>query len=154
MNRTVGKNGVVRILVVEDDALVSAMAEDALAYAGFDVTAVAAAEDALGLAVMDVPFDLIFTDINLAGHIDGIELADMLREMCPDIPIIYASAHTVEPVTMVPNAVFLPKPYSPVALCTQVRQMLGQQDHTPDIAPAKPRETRDVIDLEQYRMRA
>lgn len=154
MYRNPAKSSARRILVAEDDALIAAMVEDALAYAGFEVTVVAAAEDALGLALMDVPFDLLFTDINLAGHIDGLELADMLREMCPGMPIIYASARAIDNVALVPDSVFLPKPYSPVALCTLVSQMLSQHRHTPDIAPAAKHETRDVIDFEHYRLRA
>jgi CheY-like chemotaxis protein len=154
MNRKLGKNSAIRILVVEDDPLVSAMAEDALTYAGFEVTAVAAAEDALGLALMDVPFDLIFTDIDLAGHIDGFELADMLREMCPRMPIIYASARAVDTVALVPDSVFLSKPYSPLALCTLIRQMVAEHRHTVDIAPAAKRELHEVIDFERHRLRA
>ena len=123
------------ILVVEDDALVAAMVCDALTYAGFGVTAVASAEDALGLALMDPPFDALFTDIELAGSIDGWELADTIREMRPHLPVIYASARPVDPLACVPDSVFLSKPYSPLALCTLLRQLLTPPSCAADIAP-------------------
>jgi CheY-like chemotaxis protein len=137
------------ILVVEDNALVSAMIRDALEYAGFEVTAVEAAEDALGLAVMDVTFDLLFTDIELAGPIDGWELAEAMREMHADIPVVYASARAANrgPAGRVPNSVFVSKPYSPVALCAMIREMLTPSNCTPDIAPAP----REVIRLDERR---
>jgi CheY-like chemotaxis protein len=127
------------ILVVEDDALVSAMVRDALTYAGFEVTAVTAAEDALGLAVMDVGFDAVFTDIDLAGPINGWELAETLREMRPHLPVVYASARAPDPLARVPDSVFLAKPYSPLALCKLLREMLVPSTCAPDIAPAAPR---------------
>ena len=80
---------------------------------GFDVIAVSAAEDALGLAFMDVDFDLLFTDINLAGPLDGWELAESMREMRPALPIIYASgsASREEIATRPPTRIFVSKPY-------------------------------------------
>jgi CheY-like chemotaxis protein len=126
------------ILVVEDDALVSAMVQDALEYAGFDVTAVIAGEDALSLVLMDVPFDLVLTDIDLAGPMNGWEVAEAMREMRGNVPIVYASAHVEAAGSgmRVGNSLFLSKPYSPVAVCTLIRQLLTPVVCQPDIAPA------------------
>jgi CheY-like chemotaxis protein len=146
---TAKQNGKRHILLVEDDALVSAMMQDALEYAGFEVTAVIAAEDALSLAAMDVPLDLLMTDIELAGPMNGWELAEDMREMRGDIPIIYASAH-VEPgaSSQVGNSLFISKPYSPVAVCALIRELLTPSMCVPDIAPVP---SRVVVDLAERR---
>jgi CheY-like chemotaxis protein len=145
------RDGKRRILVVEDDALVSAMMQDALEYAGFEVTAVQAGEDALSLMAMDVPFDLLMTDIDLAGPMNGWELAEDVREMRGDIPIIYASAHVeAGGSTRVGNSLFLSKPYSPVAVCALIRELLTPSVYTPDIAPAM-RPAAVVVDLAERR---
>jgi DNA-binding response OmpR family regulator len=127
------------ILIVEDNALISAMVAEALMHAGFEVTAVTAGEDALGLAVMDVPFDALFTDIDLAGPMNGWELAESIREMRPGVPVLYASACADDTAARVPGSVFISKPYSPVALCASLRQLLKPVVCEPDIAPAAPR---------------
>jgi CheY-like chemotaxis protein len=135
------------ILVVEDDALVSAMIRDALEYAGFDVTAVMAGEDALALALMEAPIDLVFTDIELAGPMDGWEVAEAMREMRGDVPIIYASGQVNGTQMRVGNSLFLSKPYSPVAVCSLIRELLAPSAREPDIAPAQRR----VIQLDERR---
>lgn len=134
------------VLLVEDDVLIAELAAGALEGAGFEVTSVTAAEDGLGLAVMDVPFDALVTDINLAGALDGWELAEALREMQPGLPVVYASggAEDGDP-RAVPDAAFVPKPYNPVALCEAVTRVIGarpvrqRQRHVPEPARERPR---------------
>lgn len=137
------------IVVVEDDALVAAMVCDALEYAGFDVSSLVAAEDALSLAVMGVPIDLVLTDIDLAGPMDGWELGEAMREMRRDVPIVYTSgrAEGCGADRRVANSLFLAKPYSPVAICAMLRELLAPSVCKPDIQPAP----RHVIDLHERR---
>ena len=120
--------GRLKILVVEDDPLVSSMVSDALASTGFEVTAVPAAEDALGLAVMDVPFDVLFTDIDLAGSINGWELAETMREMRPNLPVAYTSGRAQDngAHARVPDSVFLAKPYSLSAMRSLMRELAAK----------------------------
>ncbi|HEX2216901.1 MAG TPA: response regulator [Xanthobacteraceae bacterium] len=133
MRSTAAEMGRPTILVVEDDELIRAMASDVLEDAGYDVLAVAAAEDALGLAVMDVPFDALFTDINLGSGLDGWELADALREMRPGLPVVYTSGEAInrDPAGRVEASLFLPKPYNPVALCALFKGLTGARRPTP-----------------------
>jgi DNA-binding LytR/AlgR family response regulator len=70
---------------------------------------------------MDI--DVLFTDINLGGVMDGAQLAKLAREMRPGLPIVYASGRrSVNDIATVPDSVFLPKPYS----LNQVDQTLAQ----------------------------
>jgi CheY-like chemotaxis protein len=62
--------------------------------------------------------DVLLTDINLPGSMDGVMLAWRARELRPNIPVIYASARaaTLSPEARVPGAIILPKPYEPALL--------------------------------------
>ena len=81
------------VLVVEDEWLIGEMVSEALADQGFDVHLVSNAADALSL-LSGLAIDVLFTDINIAGDLDGSTLALRAREMCPDLPIVFASART------------------------------------------------------------
>jgi len=102
----------VHILVVEDEFLISEWIAEVLAAKGFAVETAANARDALRhLACGHV--DVLFTDINLAGGMDGVALSRCAREMLPDLPIVYASARfaMLEPEARVPGSTFVRKPY-------------------------------------------
>jgi CheY-like chemotaxis protein len=59
--------------------------------------------------------DVLFTDINLAGGMDGTTLARRAREILPDLPVVYASGrvNVLDLATSVPRSVFVAKPYDP-----------------------------------------
>src|SRR5262249_24876796 len=64
------------------------------------------------------PVDILLTDINLPGGMDGTALARRMRELKPDLPIIYASARAtpLEHGARMPGSLILAKPYDPAAL--------------------------------------
>jgi DNA-binding NtrC family response regulator len=107
----------IRILVVEDEFLVAEWIAEALGEQGFEVQTASNAVDALRHLVSST-VDLLFTDINLPGNMDGTDLARCARELLPRLPVIYASARVaaLAPGACVPGAVFLPKPYRAEAL--------------------------------------
>ena len=116
-----------RILLVEDEALVCAMICDALLEHGFEVHAVSNAGDALKYLRDGAPVDVLFTDINLPGEIDGALLAQQARAMRPDLPVVFASGRwgLLDRLRMVPGTVCLPKPYSPERACAVVDQLVA-----------------------------
>jgi two-component system, response regulator PdtaR len=82
-----------RILVIEDDPVVSLGIEQLLAEAGYVVLASCArGEEALSLAERHRP-DLILADVKLAGAMDGIEAVATIRAE-RDVPVIFVTAHT------------------------------------------------------------
>lgn len=117
------------ILVVEDEALVSAMISDALTEDGFDVHVSANADDALRYIAAGNPVDLLFTDVDLPGGVDGGYLACRARELKPDLPVVYASgkAGGIRHVARVPGSIFLPKPYDPYRACSLMAQMAEEE---------------------------
>jgi DNA-binding response OmpR family regulator len=104
----------IRVLIVEDELLVSEWVAESLSEQGFAVQAVTNAADALQHLASD-PVDVLFTDINLPGGMDGAALARRAREMRPRLPVFYASARAtmLTPDARVPGAVIVPKPYEP-----------------------------------------
>jgi CheY-like chemotaxis protein len=114
----------VKVLVVEDEFLVLVTISDALADYGFEVRAVSTAEEALA-EIESGEADVLFTDVNLPGGMDGTELAVHARELVPDLPVVYASAvwPRLEEGRKVPGSAFLPKPYDPAEACRVIARM-------------------------------
>lgn len=102
------------VLFVEDEFLISEWVSQSLSEQGFDVRTVSNAADALAhLAAL--PVDVLFTDINLPGGMDGAALARRAREMQPQLPVVYASARAtlLKQEARVPGSIVVPKPYEP-----------------------------------------
>jgi CheY-like chemotaxis protein len=116
------------VLLVEDEALISMIVADELRDRGFVVEEVATGDDALRHLQSGAPVDIIFTDINLPGTIDGAELAKRARAMRPELPIVYASGRYAEfgMKGMVARSLFVPKPYSPAEVCTLIERLSAQ----------------------------
>jgi DNA-binding response OmpR family regulator len=110
-------NEPVHVLFVEDEFLISEWVTQSLSEQGFCVQTVSTAAEAL-LALRTDPVDILFTDINLPGEMDGAALAWHAREMQPDLPVVYASARSnpLDPMERVPGSTFVPKPYEPTAV--------------------------------------
>jgi CheY-like chemotaxis protein len=80
-----------RIMIVEDEGIVSLDLRDQLANLGYSVAAVAASgEEAIRKAKETRP-DLVLMDIRLKGGIDGIEAANEIQARL-HVPIVYMTA--------------------------------------------------------------
>jgi CheY-like chemotaxis protein len=114
METIVNKAKRIRVLVVEDEFFIAEWVAESLADLGFEVETVSNARDALRRLEL-APVDVLFTDINLPGGMDGAALARQAREFQPGVPVIYASARVtaLEPETRVRGAIFVRKPYEP-----------------------------------------
>jgi CheY-like chemotaxis protein len=117
-----------RVLLVEDEPLVSMMIEYAMTERGFKVHAVANGDDALRLLAGGSPIDVMFTDINLAGGMTGAQLAWRARELRPGLPVIYASGRTSGIDDAVPGSAFIAKPYLPSQVCDMLVCMVDNLD--------------------------
>jgi len=82
-----------RVLVVEDEIVVSEDLQQRLVALGFEVVGAAdTASDAIRLAISERP-DVALMDIMLHGRPDGIDAAEHLRGKL-NIPVIYLTAHS------------------------------------------------------------
>jgi len=114
------------VLVVEDDDLVRASVTEQLLSLAYRVTAVASAGEALHALESGVAFDLLFTDV-VMPDMDGRELAKLVQEKYPDLPILLTSGYT-EHLALGYGAVvqwrFLSKPYTRSELAGSLRAVL------------------------------
>ena len=113
-NFGIGTLGPIHVLFVEDEFLISEWIAEALAEQGFAVQTVSNAADAL-TRLAAAPVDVLFTDINLPGRMDGAALARRAREIQPHLPVVYASAQAtlLKQDSRVPGSLVVPKPYEP-----------------------------------------
>ena len=103
------------VLLVEDEPMISDLATEALQEQGFEVAAVSNAGEALRRLISGAPIDILFTDVNLPGGMDGGTLARRARELRPNLPVIYTSGRraVIEELDPVEGSMFVPKPYDP-----------------------------------------
>jgi len=116
------------ILVVEDELLIRICAASCLAEAGFTVIEAADAEEAMEAFDARGDVALLFSDVNMRGPLDGIELAWWVRRRRPELPVIVTSGSaTPAEVQMPSGGRFLAKPYIPEALPRVVAEALGNR---------------------------
>ena len=116
------------VLVVEDDAPVQTIVEDALTDGGFEPAIAASGEEAVTLLKgVKGKYRALVTDIQLRGVMDGWEAAKRAREIDPEFPIVYMTGGNAAewPSRGVPNSVLLTKPFAPAQLVTAVSQLLN-----------------------------
>ena len=108
------------VLLVEDEMLILSLVADTLLEHGFAVQEAVTADEALRYMDGGGPFDVLLTDIDLPGSMDGVELATRVRQRRPDVPVIYASGRyrPCDLGAQVPRSVFVAKPYDPAEICT------------------------------------
>jgi PAS domain S-box-containing protein len=100
-----------RVLLVDDDILVSMGAADMLLDLGHSVTEAQSGPHALKLLESDAPFDIVVTDYAMPG-MNGFELAQRIKERNPRLPIILATGYAELPADRSIEFGHLSKPYS------------------------------------------
>jgi CheY-like chemotaxis protein len=110
------------ILTVEDEPLVSAYLGQVLNLAGYNVIAVANADEAIAILETRDDIRLVITDVNMPGSMDGLKLAAAVRGRWPPIEIIIATGKGRPSAEQMPvRSEFLPKPYEPEQILAAVR---------------------------------
>ena len=124
-----------RILLVEDNAPIRALGTNILRGLGYTVTVFDSADAALDFVRADEPIDLLFTDVVMAGRIDGVGLAREVRLHHPGIPVLFTSGFS-SPVMLREQieelgAHLIAKPYRKSELALLIRSIL---DRAPQLA--------------------
>jgi two-component system, response regulator PdtaR len=111
-----------RVLVVEDDAVIGALLAEMLEGMGHDVCAVEATEaDAVTAAARWRP-DLMIVDVRL-GEGSGVSAVDEIHRTRP-IPHVFVSADISGLQALRPGAAIIRKPYREVDLARVIRRAL------------------------------
>lgn len=110
MSRPEKKSGVV--LVVDDEPLIRMNAADMLMDAGWTAIEAADAAEALALLEAHPEVTVLFTDINMPGDMDGLDLARRVHDLRPDVHLIVTSGKMSPRRDELPGSgEFLGKPY-------------------------------------------
>jgi CheY-like chemotaxis protein len=116
------------LLVVEDESFTRMVAVDTLEDRGYAIHEAGDAHEALTVLERTPGIALIFTDINMPGDIDGLNLADEVAKRWPHIEIIVTSGAVRLGEKDIPDdGIFLPKPYSAADLVTLVEDQLARR---------------------------
>jgi CheY-like chemotaxis protein len=99
-----------RVLFVEDDALVREVVVRGLEEAGFEVLVAPSGDQALAMLEGGLDADVVFSDIVMPGKVSGIDLAGLLRERRPRLPVVLATGYTDQRAN-IPGVQVLAKPY-------------------------------------------
>jgi CheY-like chemotaxis protein len=114
------------VLVVEDEHLLRMNATEMIADTGFDVVEARNADEAIGILEARLDIHVVFTDIEMAGSMDGLKLAHFIRGRWPPIKIIATSGHHALKAGDLPaGGIFLPKPYSFESLSSILRGLFA-----------------------------
>ena len=117
----------ISVLLVEDEVMISNLVADCLSESGFLVHEVATADEALRFIKSGANVDVLFADINLPGGMNGAELAERVRELRPEMPIVYVSGrYKISEISpLVPRSLFVAKPYDPNDICALLTRLTG-----------------------------
>jgi two-component system, response regulator PdtaR len=110
------------VLVVEDEPFTRLMAADILSSAGFAVLEAGSAGEALTILEANEDVSVVFTDVEMPGTLDGLELARHIGERWPSIGIVLCSGHVSHMARAEGNYRFLPKPYAGPVVVRQIRE--------------------------------
>src|SRR5262245_42496416 len=124
------------VLLVEDEEVIRAFVQTVLEQAGYSV--VPAADGRAGgelFAATPDQFDLLLTDV-LMPHATGLELVARVRQVRPQIPVVFMSAFTGGPPlasdSLPPEEQLIEKPFTGASLLTVFSAALvsGHSDET------------------------
>lgn len=101
-----------RVLVVEDEVLIRWDVSEALRAVGFEVIEVQSADDAASFIEAGEPVDVVFTDVQLPGLLDGLDLAKIMRTTRPSLVVVLTSGNLTKAAEASRiGRLFVPKPY-------------------------------------------
>ncbi|MGN3973983.1 response regulator [Tsuneonella sp. SYSU-LHT278] len=116
-----------RILLVEDEDMVRAVAERALVRAGYAVTACSDGEEGLAAVANGGEFDLVISDVVMPG-MDGPAMARAIRKARPALPVLFMSGYAEEQLRNdidIADMHFIPKPFSVKQISDKVGGILS-----------------------------
>lgn len=96
--KQIGSAGKHRILIVDDERELAELVQDWVKADGYIAVVAHTAEDALTLLAIRA-FDVVVTDINMPGQLDGIGFAEKAKSMYPAMKIIVMSGYSKEAAT-------------------------------------------------------
>ncbi len=121
------------VLLVEDEPLVRMCAADILEDEGFQVIEAATAPAALSILEKRDDVTALFTDIDMPGGMNGLELAGIVHARWPHIALVVTSGRYRVGADHLPgNGIFIGKPYAAAAPVRIIRELIRQRTISPE----------------------
>jgi two-component sensor histidine kinase/ActR/RegA family two-component response regulator len=115
------------VLIVEDEMVLRMRAVDIVEDAGFTPIEAVNADDALAILESRSDIELLFTDIQMPGSIDGLKLAHAVHERWPKIKIILVSGQlTLTDADKPADSRFFGKPLDVKTMIAEMQDMMGK----------------------------
>src|ERR1700732_1796971 len=115
-----------KVLAVEDEMMLRMRAVDIVEDAGFTPIEAENADEALAILEPRSDIDLLFTDIQMPGSMDGLKLAHAVHERWPSIKIILVSGKLTLAEAEKPNdSRFFGKPLDVKQMIAEMQEMIG-----------------------------
>ena len=116
------------VLVVEDTALIRMDALDLVSTAGYEALEACNADEAIVILESRDDIDLMFTDVQMPGSMDGLRLSHYVHEHWPPVKIILASGMEIPEENRLPvGSRFFSKPYSDTTITDAMARMLSDR---------------------------
>lgn len=119
-------NGKPVVLVVEDSPIIRMGAVDLVISAGYEALEARDADEAIRILESRADIDLVFTDVQMPGTMDGLKLSHYIRDRWPPVKLIVASGDTILEESSLPaGSRFFPKPYDDHSIQDVMARMLA-----------------------------
>ena len=123
------KNGRAVVLVVDDIALIRMGAVDLVQSAGYEALEAQDADEAIRILESRDDIDLVFTDVQMPGTMDGIKLAHFIRDRWPPVQLIVASGRDILEESSLPTgSQYFSKPYNDHAITDAMARLLQSKN--------------------------
>jgi DNA-binding NtrC family response regulator len=116
------------ILIVEDDVLIRMPIAQYLRDCGYKVIEAVSADEAMTVLLHpDTAIDVVFSDIEMPGSVDGFGLAKWIREHRPGMDVMLAGTlpRTVDTAKELCESGPVPKPYEAQSVHNHIRRLLA-----------------------------
>jgi DNA-binding NtrC family response regulator len=116
------------ILVVEDDVLIRMPIAQYLRDCGYRVIEAVSADEAMTVIMhRETVIDVVFSDIEMPGSVDGFGLANWIRDHRPGMDVILAGTvpRTIDAAKQLCESGPLAKPYDAQAVHNHIRRLLA-----------------------------
>ncbi|MCB1499932.1 MAG: response regulator [Bauldia sp.] len=122
---TFNKQDAAVVLVVEDEILIREDVIDVLEQDGFVALRAGTVGEALDVLTRRCDVRAVFTDIQMPGGLDGLDLARHVTDERPGLPVLVTSGRARAPEALPPASRFIPKPYLPDTVARVLREMMA-----------------------------
>jgi CheY-like chemotaxis protein len=119
------------VLVVEDEVLVRLALAEHLRDCGYRVLEAANAFEAIQILTEDIRVDVLLSDVQMPGDMNGFGLAKWTRQHRPTARIVMTSGHEQaahEASDLCAEEPFIKRPYDPARLAAEIRRLLASRN--------------------------